>query len=212
MVLFFPHDHRYRLPTGERWRFFYLCLNGREVLQAWREVVGRLGPIVKLSRGDPVCRSARASVKAVLGDQVRSAHDASRRAYELAMLLLDHCERMRQAEPIAGRATIRQVVERAERSGGGDLTVEQLAAMAGYSRFHFSRLFRESEGMSPHEFLIRLRLRRAVRLLQTTDHPLKWIASETGFGEAAYFCRVFKRSYGVTPGAFRQSGVFGGQG
>jgi transcriptional regulator GlxA family with amidase domain len=84
-----------------------------------------------------------------------------------------------------------------------DLDVNDLAAVAGLSRHHFSRIFAASEGMGPGAYLARLRLRHAVRLLQTTDHAIKNIAMDCGFADANYFSKAFRKAYGLSPQALR---------
>ena len=79
-----------------------------------------------------------------------------------------------------------------------------LAAAAGSSRWHFARQFRQLEGMSPHEFILDVKLRMAQRLLQSGNSPVKIVAQECGFEDVSYFCRVFKAAYGSTPGEYRQ--------
>lgn len=83
--------------------------------------------------------------------------------------------------------------------------MDDLAAVAGYSRFHFTRLFKQHEGMSPGHYLQHERLRLSVRLLQTTADPMKLVAAKCGFRDANYFCRAFHKAYGVTPGLFRRN-------
>ena len=79
--------------------------------------------------------------------------------------------------------------------------VAKMAKVAKLSRFHFSRLFREARGISPGQYLYGLRLVFAMRLAQTGDYTVKDIAKQCGFTSLNYFCRVFRRTYGVTPGS-----------
>jgi AraC-like DNA-binding protein len=86
--------------------------------------------------------------------------------------------------------------------------VEDLARVAGYSRFHFSRLFAASEGTSPAAYVADLRIRAAAALLHDSTLPVATVASRCGFNDATYFSRVFKAAVGVTPGDFRSSGMY----
>ncbi len=81
------------------------------------------------------------------------------------------------------------------------LTVDMLAREVGLSPAHFARAFRETIGRAPHQYLLWLRLERARRLLEIPGANLSDIAQRTGFADQAHFTRLFKRAYGVTPGA-----------
>lgn len=74
----------------------------------------------------------------------------------------------------------------------------------GLSAFHFLRLFAKVVGVTPHQYLIRARLRRAARLLSEGDQPITDIAFEIGFGDLSNFVRTFHRAAGVSPRAFRR--------
>ncbi len=84
------------------------------------------------------------------------------------------------------------------------LTLEDLARAAGLSPFHFLRLFRRETGLTPHQYLIRARLRRAVSLLRDTSIPITEVAYEVGFGDLSNFVRTFHRQVGCPPQAFRR--------
>lgn len=80
----------------------------------------------------------------------------------------------------------------------------------GLSAFHFLRLFAKVIGVTPHQYLIRARLRQAARLLAEDDQPITDIAFEIGFGDLSNFVRTFHRAAGMSPRAFRhlaQSGI-----
>jgi AraC family transcriptional regulator len=88
-----------------------------------------------------------------------------------------------------------------------DVSVGALARLCGLSQWHFSRLFKAEHGLSPGAFLQVERIREAARLLQDTDLPLKVVAERCGFADANYFGKAFRQHTGVSPGAFRRSGV-----
>ncbi len=83
--------------------------------------------------------------------------------------------------------------------------IEGLAGLAGMSRSTFCAHFRQAFGRSPHGFLSESRLRRAARYLETTELPVKAIASRTGYRSRSNFSRAFKALYGVDPNAYRQN-------
>jgi AraC-like DNA-binding protein len=85
------------------------------------------------------------------------------------------------------------------------LDVDDLARAAGLSRAHFSREFRGAFGESPHAYLLTRRLERAAALLRTTDHSVADICFSVGLQSVGSFTTSFKRTYGMTPTAYRAS-------
>jgi AraC family transcriptional regulator len=102
------------------------------------------------------------------------------------------------------RRTLRGVVAYIEDHLGACLTLEELAAVAHLSPYHFARQFRAATGLPPHQFVIARRVERARQLLQEDgDLPLAQVAARIGFSDQTQFTRHFKRLVGVTPGRFR---------
>jgi AraC-like DNA-binding protein len=83
------------------------------------------------------------------------------------------------------------------------LEVDDLARAAGLSRAHFSREFRRTFGESPHAYLLTRRLERAAALLRTTDNSVAEICFAVGLQGLGSFTTSFKRTYGMTPTAYR---------
>ncbi len=86
----------------------------------------------------------------------------------------------------------------------GDLSLSMLAASVNLSKPHFVRLFRNTAGTSPHRYIMQMRVERARRMIQGSDVPLVEIASEAGFASQSHLGRVFRQTYGVTPGEARK--------
>jgi AraC family transcriptional regulator len=78
------------------------------------------------------------------------------------------------------------------------------ARVAGTSPFHFLRLFARVLGVTPHQYLVRARLRHAARLLAETTRAVTDVALDVGFGDLSNFVRTFHRAAGVPPRRFRQ--------
>lgn len=86
-----------------------------------------------------------------------------------------------------------------------ELDLEQAAKQAGLSPFHFLRLFSRVLGVTPHQYLVRSRLRHAARRLADDDIAVTDIAYDVGFGDLSNFVRTFHRAAGVSPTKFRQA-------
>ena len=80
-----------------------------------------------------------------------------------------------------------------------------IARQAGLSPFHFLRAFSNSLGVTPHQYLVRSRMRKAARLLTEGNRPVTEIALDVGFADLSNFVRTFHRSAGVSPRGFRRA-------
>lgn len=85
------------------------------------------------------------------------------------------------------------------------LNWSDLAANIGMDAFTFGRQFKRSTGMTPHQFVIRCRLTRALELLSKTDRSLAVIALEVGCCSQSHLTALFRKHLDVTPGAYRLS-------
>ena len=88
----------------------------------------------------------------------------------------------------------------------GPIGVDEMAAVAGYSRAHFTREFRAAFGETPRAYLLTRRLERAAALLRSTDWPVQEVCWAVGLSSVGSFTTTFKRSFGMTPTAWRDSG------
>ncbi len=85
------------------------------------------------------------------------------------------------------------------------LDLESAASEVGLSSFHFLRLFGRVLGVTPHQYLVRSRLRRAARLLIDDTRSITQIAFDVGFGDLSNFVRTFHRAAGISPRGFRRA-------
>ena len=102
------------------------------------------------------------------------------------------------------RGRLRAVVEYIEEHLDAGPTLEQMAAVARLSPYHFARQFKAATGLPPHQYVIARRVERAKQLLQRRgDLSLAEVAARAGFSDQSQFSHHFKRLVGVTPGRFR---------
>ena len=85
------------------------------------------------------------------------------------------------------------------------VNLQSAAHEAGLSPFHFLRMFRSVLGVTPHQYLVRARLRRAARLLCEDDRSVSEVAFDAGFADLSNFVRTFHRAAGLSPRLFRQA-------
>ena len=85
------------------------------------------------------------------------------------------------------------------------IDLERAARAVELSPFHFLRLFSRALGVTPHQYLVRARLRRAARLLSDGERTITDVALDVGFGDLSNFVRTFHRAAGVSPRRFRHA-------
>ncbi|VVN71598.1 helix-turn-helix domain-containing protein [Pseudomonas fluorescens] len=99
----------------------------------------------------------------------------------------------------------RQLVEHIDNQLAEPISLGQLAGLCALSEYHFARMFRESFGLPPHQYLLARRLAHARQLLRNTSQPLGEIALACGFASASHFTNRFRQAVGGTPGEYRQA-------
>jgi len=100
---------------------------------------------------------------------------------------------------------VKRACEKLDSDLGGTLSLQQIAAEFGLSVGHFSRAFRISTGLPPHQWLLRQRVEAAKQLMTTVrDLPLSEIAISAGFANQSHFTRVFSAQVGASPAAWRR--------
>ncbi|AVO46190.1 helix-turn-helix domain-containing protein [Phreatobacter cathodiphilus] len=87
---------------------------------------------------------------------------------------------------------------------GSQVSIDDLAQLAGLSRFHLIRSFRDAFGATPYQYFLRLRMNEARRLLTATTLPVAQVATKVGFSSSTQFVKMFRAMEGVTPGSLRQ--------
>ncbi len=102
-------------------------------------------------------------------------------------------------------ASLRRAIDYVRANIGGKLSLADIAAAAGHSPYQFAKMFRQTAGLPPHQFVIRCRLEEAERLLTASQHSLAMVAELVGFADQSHLSRHFKRFKGLTPAQFRSA-------
>jgi len=166
------------------------------------EVVGRFLP------SDPVISSIGMALLAELQSEGLSGRlYAESLANVLAVHLLRHytaagAGAQRFTGGLSGKK-LQQVTTLIAENYEGDLSLADLARVAGMSTFHFAREFKRTTGTTPHQYLIKFRVERAKALLAGSEIPLVEVSSRSGFSHQSHFTRLFRRLTGTTPQSYR---------
>jgi AraC-like DNA-binding protein len=152
----------------------------------------------------------------VLARQIRRLHQAlaapasalerdvlfQEMAVALATRHADSRPRLRSVA--TGRPALARVREFLHDNVAVDISAEDLAGVAGMSRFHVSRQFRRAYGMPPHAYLLKLRLAEARRLIAAGE-PAALAAAGSGFVDQSHLSKRFKGAFGITPGQYARA-------
>jgi len=152
---------------------------------------------------DPVCSGKfRRFFRAVFGGAADAGELEEAAADALGHLVARHAEGARRADaPPAGGEAARRALEALHDGWDGHVRLEDLARAAGTSRFGVIRAVSAATGLTPHRYLVQLRVERA-RALVRAGTPIAQAALACGFADQAHLSRVTKRRWGAPPGAF----------
>ena len=113
-------------------------------------------------------------------------------------------DKERSGSPSLPGFKLRQITDWMEEHFADEINLDQLAAQAGLSKFHFHRLFKTATGMSPSRYHVNLRINAARRLLRETKDSVVAVALEVGYTNPSHFAQLFRREAGLSPSDYRR--------
>jgi AraC-like DNA-binding protein len=170
-------------------------------------------PLVRRLLGREPAFDRPMAIDAAMARLVARLHDAlgpvgSRLDRDEALLRLLTSLARRYAGVVAERppsradGAVQRVRDRLHDAPEDEISLDDLAALSGLSRFHLTRLFQRRFGLAPSAYLRLLRLERAKQMLAEGEMPAN-VAAALGFVDQAHLTRRFKAAYGLTPGRYR---------
>lgn len=198
-----PGNHRYRLPAGsDVWEFLFILLRPHPVASLWEDIKLRLGEAPYLPQGSGPIAALNDLFRDARMGKVADPYTASSHTYRFMMELARfsmHKGRSDEDWPQIVKAAVKHM----EKHYNNMADQEQLAKELGVSKYHFLRIFSAFVGMTPGEYVSRLRIEKAVSLLRQTDWSIEEVASAVGYSSGSYFIKVFRKLTGQTPARFR---------
>jgi len=198
-----PGDFRYGIPAGttEDYQQVWIDMVGSAAESFWQHIWNTYGRVLTLGPDNRVAplmlTIARQHASGVHHDRYMLAAQL----YELLTTLLSALSQSRlETSPVVKRASLMMKKQGLD----GDCTVARVARELGCSREHLTREFKTAMGVGPADFLAQHRLRQAALELRGTEDKLETIAARCGFSNATYFCRVFRKHTGISPGEYRR--------
>lgn len=206
MVLHIPHNHRYWLPEDSRmWDFIYITLEGSEIMRMFRAIEQRCVPLFNINGNSHIFSTFLNIYQFAQKNDQKSAFRFSIFAYEFTSGLLDELKPI--LWPAEEPAFLAKAKDYIDKNLFRKTSLDEIAQVSGYSKFHFCRLFKEHEGISVKKYEEHARMKKAASLLVANDDCIKYIAYEVGFKDVSNFCRIFKSYFRMTPTEYRQRGI-----
>ena len=207
MFLIYPGEETfYKADHEDPWRYCWIGFHGVSVERVMENVgFTKDLPVLPLSNGEAVQKTIRSALEM---DEDILAEIFFRRACvnQVIGLLLSGSPRRRSPVIVPGQEVSYTTYAEhyLQRHFAERIRVNELAERIGISRSYLVRLFREHYGISPQEYLIRLRMIHASECLVLTEDPIGNIAMESGYPDPLAFSKIFKQRFGVSPSAYRE--------
>jgi AraC-like DNA-binding protein len=202
--LLFPKVwHRYAPNPETGWHEYWIGFDG-EMARRWLKhgFISKKNPVIRVNAEDTVLATFSRMMQAIRENRPALQQILAGATHNLMGLLYS----AQQAQPAADTQNanvIERAITRIQNEFGHDLDVKLLAQELGVSYSWFRHTFTAHTGLSPHQYLLELRLVRARNLLAETKFSIKEIATQTGFEDEFYFSRLFRQKLNLTPSQWR---------
>jgi AraC-like DNA-binding protein len=198
-----PGAHRYFLPkSSQSWEFYFVQFRPDFIQREWREIVRRFGPVVEVPKESSPILFLQQMFHAAARKQITDGYRASSIVYQFIMELY-RLKSANKKEKAAWPEKIQQAAHHMEEQYVTLQSLEEIAESVGLSKYHFTRSFKNTTGLTPIEFLTKVRMEKAVALLRSTSLTVEEVAKEIGYSNGSYFIKVFRQWTGFCPGEFR---------
>jgi AraC-like DNA-binding protein len=200
-----PSDHRYYFQEdSEGWEFMFITLVGREAADCWRFMKEQSGPVFKIAPDSRLFQLLLKIYQETSEQKITDAFYASAKAYEFIMECYRFVKNIEKAiNDFSPQIT--EVLSFIHMHYHEPITLDELAAVSGFSRYYFIKQFQHQLNMTPVQYLTKIRIQKAAELLRSTRISVTDIASQVGYANANYFNKVFRKAVGVSAGTFRES-------
>ena len=205
------YDVRWRAVSPEPYETMLVFIELPVIERALEEVFGSDAAHARLRDASAFNDEALNSLLGLLREELMRPQASPLFVQSLAQMIAVHLarnygetEESHSSSPSLPGYKLRQITDWMAEHLAEEFSLEQLAAQAGLSRFHFQRLFKSATGVSPSRYHINLRMNEARRLLRETKMSVVDVALEVGYANPSHFARLFRRETGLSPSDYRR--------
>lgn len=193
-----PHEY---FPEGGKWETHWLVFRGQYALPLM-EQMGFTGAMAEKAADPEKLEHIFSVLLTAASDSVYGGEKCSELVYEY--IIEARKQFFEEAAYLGAGSVIERSIEYIDANFSGDITLEQLADLAGISQQHYCRVFRKCVGMRPMEYISQKRIAKAKTLLTESVMAIGDIARAVGYSGLTYFGMVFRKYEGISPAAFRK--------
>jgi AraC-like DNA-binding protein len=198
-----PSDHHYFLPaSSESWEFYFILFRQMNILEQWNELLQELGPVPTIPKDSTVIQYLRELFQAASQNRITDGYIASAMVYQFVMELFrfsSASKKEKQTWPLK----IQQAVENLESQYNQLQSLDEIAQAVSLSKYHFTRVFTKATGLTPIEYLTKIRIEKSIDYLRHSSLSIDEIAKKVGYANGSYYIKVFRQWVGFPPGEFR---------
>ena len=205
------YEYGFDKKLSDHWEFIWLGMRGTLGQMLFKSLQKEFGKVIHLNLKSLSISQLLGFMKTAEEQGWQNQKQASTAVYGFLLQLQDDLRRRGTRDM---QARMDEALRYLHDHFAEPLDVSVISPQFGYTREHFTRLFRKRKGISPGQYIQDLRLDKAKELLRTTALSLDAVAESSGLRSANYLCRQFKQRLGMTPRAYKQSldAAVGGKG
>lgn len=200
-----PGEYRYYLPKdSEEWEFMYITLFGEEAEKCWMAIQEKGLSVIRFHPDAAPIQELQQILDEASSKKITNAFKGSSLAYRFLMELYEYADSMDSKMDEWPEAIVRAALF-ARQYFSEKIGPDDMADVSGLSRYHFVRVFKQTAGITPIQYLTKIRIHKAIELLNHTKYSIEEIAEMAGYTNANYLNKVCKKVTGYSPGEIRKN-------
>ncbi|KAB7667623.1 AraC family transcriptional regulator [Bacillus sp. B1-b2] len=197
-----PSNHQYFFnSSNDHWEFYFILFRPTKLETEWQFLSKELGVIFSLEEASPPVLLLKTMYLHAYNRNINDRYLASSMVYQFVMEIYRNSLNLHKEHDMPDH--MKKAIRYIEENFTTVESVEEVAAVATLSKYYFTRLFKKITGFTPLQYVTKLRLEKAIKLLRDTDYTIEEIARMIGYANASYFIKVFRQWVGYSPGEYR---------
>ena len=200
-----PSEHKYYIPMGsEKWEFIFIHLYGKGIVDEVRNLQRLYGKIINFNPDSESIKYLWDIYWHAQNKNILDGFQTSAIAYQFVMELYRSKTVSMEISKEKYGESISNSVEYMKKNYFLQLNLDDIAEVSCMSKFHYNRIFLKIMETSPWNYLTKIRIEKAIELMQNDKYDLEMISKMVGFSSANYFNKVFRKFLGTSPGRYKK--------